>query len=80
MLFRYGTIMKNPLTKLQIDVLELFFQEPFAKMYFLTGGTALAGFYLYHRKSEDLDLFTLENINILSLENTFDTTAKKTLI
>jgi len=34
------------------------------KNYFLTGGTALSVFYLHHRSSEDLDLFTLGNINI----------------
>ena len=27
----------------------------------MTGGAALVGFYLGHRKTEDLDLFTLEN-------------------
>ena len=32
--------------------------------YFLTGGTALSVFYLHHRSSEDLDLFTLEKINV----------------
>ncbi len=27
-------------------------------LFYLTGGTALAGFYLYHRYSDDLDFFT----------------------
>jgi len=29
-------------------------------MFYLTGGTALAEFYLAHRKSFDLDIFTTE--------------------
>ncbi len=29
--------------------------------FFLTGGAALVGYYLGHRRTEDLDLFTLEN-------------------
>lgn len=29
--------------------------------FFLTGGAALAGFYLGHRRTQDLDLFTTEN-------------------
>lgn len=31
---------------------------------FLTGGTALSAFYLYHRVSNDLDLFTREPIDL----------------
>jgi predicted nucleotidyltransferase component of viral defense system len=34
---------------------------PDAKHFYLTGGTALAEFYLGHRKSYDLDLFTAES-------------------
>jgi hypothetical protein len=36
-----------------------FFQG--APPFFLTGGTALSAFYLQHRYSEDLDLFTLDS-------------------
>jgi len=32
--------------------------------YFLTGGTALSVFYLHHRKSNDLDLFSLSDDNL----------------
>jgi len=35
--------------------------------FFLTGGTALAVFYLGHRTSEDLDLFTLETCDFSGL-------------
>ncbi len=45
------------LTPLQRDFLECFFEQ--TQDFFLTGGTALAAFYLSHRRSEDLDLFTL---------------------
>ena len=32
--------------------------------FFLTGGTALSVFYLYHRVSNDLDLFTVQSIDL----------------
>lgn len=35
--------------------------------FYLTGGTALAAYYLYHRYSEDLDFFSLKEINLLSI-------------
>lgn len=40
-------------------MLEAFFRRESA--FFLTGGAALAGFYLGHRESQDLDLFTTES-------------------
>lgn len=53
--------MKNPiLTRLQDKFLKAFFQTYLGNRFFLTGGTALAAFYLKHRISEDLDLFTLD--------------------
>lgn len=47
------------LTSEQKKFLELFFSY-FPKQFFLTGGTALAEYYLKHRLSEDLDLFTTD--------------------
>lgn len=44
--------------KLQDDFLKLFFSEGFAEDFYLTGGTALSRFYLNHRLSDDIDLFT----------------------
>jgi Nucleotidyl transferase AbiEii toxin, Type IV TA system len=44
------------LSPLQRDVLEAFFACE--KGFFLTGGAALAGYYLHHRTTDDLDLFT----------------------
>ena len=49
---------KDILSAFQWDVLSLFFQG--SPPFFLTGGTALSAFYLQHRYSEDLDLFTLD--------------------
>jgi len=50
------------LTPLQAAFLERFFATPTGQRFFLTGGTALAAFYLHHRLSVDLDLFTLDNL------------------
>ena len=47
------------LTPLQRTVLDaVFAEEAFAQSFYLTGGTALAAFHLFHRYSDDLDLFT----------------------
>lgn len=47
------------LTPLQQKVLTTLFARDLGKQgYFLTGGTALAEFYLQHRYSDDLDFFT----------------------
>ena len=49
------------LTDLQADVLKILFAEGIGELgYYLTGGTALSEFYLQHRYSDDLDLFTRE--------------------
>lgn len=47
-------------TILQDKFLEAFFSSPLGRDFYLTGGTALARFYLYHRESIDLDFFTQE--------------------
>ncbi len=47
------------LTPLQKDVLAAFFGSE--RGFFLTGGAALAGFWLCHRPTSDLDLFTLDD-------------------
>lgn len=36
--------------------------------FFLTGGTALSVFYLHHRRSNDLDFFTLEQIDFSEID------------
>jgi hypothetical protein len=50
------------LSALQRDLLEAFFAR--AQGFFLTGGPALAGFYLRHRETEDLDLFAPPDVEI----------------
>lgn len=69
--------MKKPLTKLQEKTLQSFFAQPIGKSYFLTGGTALSGFYFCHRESIDLDLFTFETIEIEPVRQVFEAIAKK---
>jgi hypothetical protein len=48
------------LTPIQRNFLTHFRTLPDAEAFYLTGGTALAEFYLGHRLSFDLDLFTTE--------------------
>jgi Nucleotidyl transferase AbiEii toxin, Type IV TA system len=50
------------LTPLQSALLEEFFASSIGRSFFLTGGTALAAFYLQHRLSQDLDLFTTDDV------------------
>ena len=57
--------MKSTLNNLQNEILREFFARE--NHFYLTGGAALVGFYFGHRKTEDLDLFTLEN----EIENGF---------
>jgi len=51
---------KGVLTPAQREILRAFQRLPDADRFYLTGGTALAEFYLGHRRSFDLDLFTTE--------------------
>ena len=51
--------MSTGLDRFQRDLLEAFFARE--QRFFLTGGAALAGFYLHHRQTLDLDLFTTED-------------------
>ena len=53
----------------QKKFLELFSQESYlTKRFYLTGGTPLAVFYLFHRISEDLDFFSEQEIHLPSIE------------
>ena len=52
----------------QKKALNLFKTSVLAKNFYLAGGTALAEYYLQHRKSEDLDFFTQEELNVNSLK------------
>jgi len=53
------------ISQFQKELLIRFSKLPDAGSFYLTGGTALAEFYLHHRISFDLDLFTSENQLIL---------------
>ncbi len=48
------------LTPLQQQVLEAFFRRE--QRFFLSGGGALAGFHLAHRRTHDLDLFATADV------------------
>jgi len=60
--------MKTILSDFQKKTLSLFKKTPLAKTFYLAGGTALSEFYLRHRKSEDLDFFTQEELSLPSLK------------
>jgi hypothetical protein len=49
---------RSGLTSLQTRVLRAFFERE--RGFFVTGGAALVGFYLHHRLTDDLDLFTVD--------------------
>lgn len=50
------------LTQTQKLFLELFSKREISQKFYLSGGTALAGFYIPYRYSEDLDFFSLEEV------------------
>ncbi len=70
-------ILENPiLTPRQKEFLDAFRKSPLRDAFYLTGGTALAAFYLQHRRSEDLDFFTEQETDldeILKFLNTIGT-------
>lgn len=52
--------VQSRLSPLQRELLEAFFRRE--DRFFLTGGAALAGYHLGHRTTEDLDLFTADDV------------------
>lgn len=57
------------LTPLQRRFIRLFAADKtLQKQFYLTGGTALAAYYLKHRYSEDLDFFSYESVDILGID------------
>jgi hypothetical protein len=62
-------------TSLKVDLLREFFSMN--KSFFLTGGSALGMFYLDHRKSYDLDLFSTTDIDWHQLSNEMQFLCKK---
>ncbi len=63
------------LTPLKRDFLQTFFSKE--KRFFLTGGSALGLFYLDHRYSYDLDLFTSETPEWLEIDGVFRLCARE---
>ena len=63
----------NILTQRQLVFLEKAGADSFlADNFYLTGGTALAAFYLQHRYSEDLDFFSEKEVDLMWLNIFFD--------
>jgi len=56
------------LTPLKRDFLKAFFERE--QRFFLTGGAALGVFYLQHRRSYDLDLFSAKEFDWLEVDGT----------
>lgn len=52
-------------------------QENIANKFYLSGGTALSEYYLHHRLSEDLDFFSLEEIDPMGIQVTLKNIQKK---
>jgi hypothetical protein len=65
------------ITDLQREILLIFSTIPDSDMFYLTGGTALTEFYLAHRKSFDLDIFTTEKALVIPFSHTFEDEIKK---
>lgn len=57
------------LTKRQHLLLELFFaHKDIQSQFYLSGGTALAEYYLHHRYSKDLDFFSKDEVNPFAIQ------------
>lgn len=60
---------KTILDRYQKEFLELILKEPYLlKHYYWTGGTVLAEFYLHHRESYDIDLFSEREVHLPSIQ------------
>lgn len=56
------------LTATQEKVLEIVSRDRYlCNNFYFTGGTPLAAFYLYHRISEDIDLFSEQEVDLLAI-------------
>jgi predicted nucleotidyltransferase component of viral defense system len=68
---------KGIITDLQKKILLAFSEIPGSEIFYLTGGTALSEFYLAHRRSYDIDLFTTEKDFVIQFSHTFEKAMKK---
>lgn len=53
----------------QKKVIDFIFSKSELGNFYLTGGTALAGYYLHHRISDDLDFFSYEEIDSITVHS-----------
>ena len=65
------------LSKLQKEILNIFGEVSDSENFYLTGGTALAAFCLFHRKSNDLDFFTDKEELIIPFSYNLENVLKK---
>lgn len=65
------------LTPLQTALLDEFFSLHIGQSFFLTGGTALAAYYLHHRLSKDIDLFTTNDEAFSQVGDSMEFVAKR---
>ena len=65
------------LSNFQKEALAVFGKTILTKKFYLAGVTALSEFYLHHRKSEDLDFFTEDELDIKELERFVNLIGKK---
>lgn len=71
----------NILSKNQKDILEIISKDKLiCDNFYLTGGTALAEFYLHHRLSEDLDFFSENEFEPQAISVFFEKIKRKTKI
>jgi predicted nucleotidyltransferase component of viral defense system len=68
---------KTILTPFQQTVIRDFKRSSLADHFYLSGGTALAEFYLLHRRSEDLDFFTQDELHLDELIRFINAVGKK---
>ena len=68
---------KGIIARGQRDLLRAFSTLGDAHHFYLTGGTALAEFYLGHRRSFDLGLFTAEKALVLPFSRLFEEELKR---
>jgi predicted nucleotidyltransferase component of viral defense system len=72
---------KTILTPIQQTLLTSLSQEQtVAENFYLSGGTALAEYYLHHRFSEDLDFFSFEEIPPMAIQIVYKKLKKKLMI
>lgn len=70
-------MVKTILDSFQQQTLQIFGKSFLQGKFYLSGGTALAEFYLQHRLSEDLDFFTQEELDLDELKKFINLVTRK---